>query len=149
MLWYQNLLLPALFLRISYSLACRRIFPYPSLAQLRAHRREIVRAEEFGEEIQARLTASSAFGMKEMWRLFRVFNKSNKNKAKRVAKQKVKPKSAVNSADEHEEPSPEGLKPEAATVLDDPKESKDEQDVKRSILNALSEVADLHERVKK
>ena len=36
-----------------------------------------------------------------------------------------------------------------ATVLDDTKNSREERDIKRRALHALSEIGDLHERIKK
>ncbi|KAJ7630925.1 hypothetical protein FB45DRAFT_747715 [Roridomyces roridus] len=119
MLWYYNLLLPSLFLRILYSLFRRKLLPYPTLAELRAHREEVDRADEFGREMSTRFSPSSPFGLTELWRLFKVFNKG------KVTKE------------------------DSSTVLDsaEPQNSQ-ESDFKRAILQALSEVADLHERVK-
>ncbi|KAJ7783774.1 hypothetical protein DFH07DRAFT_873983 [Mycena maculata] len=144
-LWYYNLLLPCLFLRILYSLARRKIFSFPNLAELRAHRQEIDRANEFGQEMTTRFSASSSFGMKELWRLFKVFNKSKKTKVKKLAKEKtnqVAPKEST--VDDHD---PEQ---DMSTVLDseDPKENSRESDLKRAGVQNLAEIADLHERVK-
>ncbi|KAJ7706195.1 hypothetical protein B0H17DRAFT_1036123 [Mycena rosella] len=144
LLWYQNLLLPALFLRIIYSFARRKLFSYPTLAQLRAHRQEIDRANEFGNEMSTRFSASSSLGMKELWRLFKVFNKSKKAKVKKLA------------GDKNREPAPQEppadpeTEEEINTVLDseDSKETAQERDFKRQLLQALAEVADLHERIK-
>ncbi|KAJ7786296.1 hypothetical protein B0H16DRAFT_1489978 [Mycena metata] len=146
-LWYQNLLLPCLFLRILFAFARRRILSYPTLEQLRAHRREIDRANEFGEEISTRFSASSALGVKELWRIFKVFNKPKKAKVKKVAKDKKR-----NPAPPQEPllDSDLGSEPEMSTVLDS-EETKDisaESDFKRAIVQTFAEVADLHERVK-
>ncbi|KAJ7487588.1 hypothetical protein B0H11DRAFT_1805241 [Mycena galericulata] len=141
-LWYYDLLLPCLFLRIIYSLARRKIFSYPTLTELRAHRQEIDRANEFGDELSTRFSASSSLGMKELWRLFKVFNKSKKTKVKKLAKDKTNqdpPESAVDDHD-HEQ--------DMSTVLDSEKENPEESDVKRAVLQSLTEIADLHERVK-
>ncbi|KAK7064240.1 RNA cytidine acetyltransferase [Favolaschia claudopus] len=144
-LWWRNLLLPALFLRILGALARRRVFPYPTLAELRRHRKEIDRAIEFGEELSTRFSASSNFGVKELWRIFRVFNKPKKTKVKKLARNKTSAQSAREpSADEqHSEH-------EVSTVLDseDTAQEKQENDGKRAVLQAFSEIADLHERIK-
>ncbi|KAF7347844.1 RNA cytidine acetyltransferase [Mycena venus] len=141
-LWYKNLLLPSLFLRILYALAKRRLYPYPTLAQLRAHREEIDRAAEFGQELSTRFSASSTLGVKELWRIFKVFNKPKKAKVKKLAKDKTRahPQDGPQSDAEHE----------IGTVLDseDPAESSQENDTKRAVLQAFAEIADLHERVK-
>jgi hypothetical protein len=38
---------------------------------------------------------------------------------------------------------------ESASVLDDTTDTKEEKDVKRTMLHCLNEVSDLHERIKK
>jgi hypothetical protein len=82
--------------------------------------------------------------MKELWRLFRVFNKSKKTKVKKLATVKLPEQGSA-------EPSLDGPGPEISTVLDsdDPKESAQEKDFKRELLQALAEIADLHERIRK
>ncbi|KAJ7634293.1 hypothetical protein DFH06DRAFT_1437038 [Mycena polygramma] len=142
-LWYQNLLLPCLFLQIIYALARRKLFSYPTLAELRAHRQEIDRAAEFGEQLSTRFLASSSFGAKELWRLFKVFNKSKKTKIQKAASSKTRdPVPLVDEQDPDQE--------EISTVLDSDErtETAQENDVKRALLQMLSEIADLHERVK-
>lgn len=148
-MWYHNLLLPCLVLRIFYSLIRRKIFPYPTLAELREHRSEISRANEFGDQISARLSASS-FGVKEMWRLFKVFNKTTKNKVKHSAKEKVKEKGHAHSRSLGDLQKEDVVsEPEDATVLDDTHDTQEVRDMKRSGLHVLNELADLHERIKK
>jgi hypothetical protein len=146
-LWYQNLLLPCLFLRILYSLARRKLFPYPTLAELRAHRQEIDRANEFGQELSTRISASSSLGVKEIWRLFRVFNKSKKEKVRKLASDKTtRDRAPQNPLLDDQDPDKE-----ISTVLDSEESTKlsQENDVKRAILQSLADIADLHERVKK
>ncbi|KAJ7038215.1 hypothetical protein C8F04DRAFT_1089928 [Mycena alexandri] len=146
-LWYQNLLLPCLFLRILFALARRKIFSYPTLAQLRAHRQEIDRANEFGQEISTRFSASSSLGVKELWRIFKVFNKPKKAKVKKLAKDKKRnpapPQDPLLDSDL-------GSEPEMSTVLDseEAKDISNENDFKRAIVQTFAEIADLHERVK-
>ncbi|KAJ7492631.1 hypothetical protein FB451DRAFT_1551950 [Mycena latifolia] len=144
-LWYRNLLLPCLFLRILYSLARRKLFSYPTLTELRAHRQEIDRANEFGNEMTMRFSASSSLGMKELWRLFKVFNKSKKTKIKKAGNDKAREQAPQESPVDDSGPDEE-----ISTVLDseDAKESAQEKDFKRQSLRALAEIADLHERIK-
>lgn len=56
--------------------------PYPSLAQLREHRGHIDKANEFGEELQARLTASTPFGLLDAWKTLKVYNNKKLEKVK-------------------------------------------------------------------
>ncbi|KAJ7293566.1 hypothetical protein C8J57DRAFT_1269369 [Mycena rebaudengoi] len=139
-LWYYNLLLPFLFFRLFFSLVRRKLFSYPTLAELRSHRQEVDRAKEFGQDISARLSASSTFGMKELWRLFRVLNKPQKAKSRNISADKARDVEGEQRDD----------KRELNTVLDseDPQETPQEKDFKRAFLNTLNEIADLHERIK-
>ena len=80
----------------------RKVLPYPTLSQLRQHRAEIAKAEHFGQEIQIRLGASSDVGWMEAWRLFRMFSKPKKEKAKQMhakAKGKAKDKAKGKTAE--------------------------------------------------
>ncbi|KAG5647976.1 hypothetical protein DXG03_007010 [Asterophora parasitica] len=143
-MWYQNMLLPCLLLRIFYSLLRRKLLPYPTLSELQEHRREVSRAADFGKQISGRLSASSSFGVKELWRLFKVY------KNKRVT---VKPSITPVVADYPSEEVDPGIgipsQPTDATVLDDAKDSQDAQDLKRLGVHIMNEIADLHERIKK
>ncbi|KAF7306916.1 hypothetical protein MIND_00484100 [Mycena indigotica] len=125
-LWYHNLLLPSIILRILWSLLRRRLLSYPTLSELNAHHEEIKRSSEFGREFAARFSATSSFGAREIWRLFRVFNKP-------------KAKTAHTSIDEP-----------PATVLDSEslEETDRENDMKQACLKTMADIADLHERVK-
>ncbi|KAJ4499630.1 hypothetical protein C8R41DRAFT_915363 [Lentinula lateritia] len=131
-LWYYNLLLPTFFLRIFYALIRRKIFTYPTLMELKQRRKQVDKANELGEEISLRLSTSS-FGLKEIWRISRIFTKSNRNKSTQKSNIGLdKPNGGVDDP----------------TVLDNTKESQKETDVKRAVLLAMNDVADLHERIK-
>jgi hypothetical protein len=157
-LWWYNLLLPSLFLRIFYALIRRKIFPYPTLQELRKRRKEVARANIFGEAVQARLTPSSPFGLRELWRIFKVFNKPKVDKAK-VAEHMGKGKATQDSnksskLDENVERNknrkPVGSAPaEIGIVLDDSEDGQQDKDVKRAFLQILGNIADFHERIKK
>ncbi|ESK86647.1 hypothetical protein Moror_9708 [Moniliophthora roreri MCA 2997] len=171
-LWYHNLLLPSLVLRTLYCLVRRRIFPYPTIAELRERRAEIDRAEELGDEVSARLVSSSGFGVREMWRIFRVFTKSEKPKEsmnKETAKGKGKDKKGkgigkekmhfddqaphseqVEAESEYQQPEDHEVDvnvQDDAIVLDNPSDTLKERDLKRSALHFATEIADLHERI--
>jgi GRAM domain-containing protein 4 len=118
-------------LRILYALIHNRILPHPTLSELRRHRKEVRRADEFGKEIQARLSSSSILEIKEVWRMFSLYRRAKK------ARSKIRPEELTK--DEPDDP----------TVLDEPEASKDEQDIKRAVLRVTTEIADLHERIKK
>jgi hypothetical protein len=115
--------------------------PYPSLAQLREHREQIDKASEFDEELQARFTATTPFGLFDAWRTLKVYNK---NKA-RKAKDKVKQSDDAGSV----------MSGEAAVTnsdvisVDDLAEKSQEQDLKALGLEALCELTDGLERLKK
>lgn len=149
-LWWYNLLLPALFLRTFYALIRRKIFSYPTVRELRERRAEVARASVFGDEVQARLMPSSPFGLTELWRIFKVFNKPKVDKAKDVIKEssnaKGKGKYKDSTSPEKTDSQPTR---EAPTVLDGSEESSLDTDSKRAILQSMAEIADLHERVKK
>jgi hypothetical protein len=113
--------------------------PYPSLAQLREHRGHIDKASEFGEELQARLTASTPFGLLDAWKTLRVYNKK---------KPKVKGK--------HHDDSASIIGTETAvtegdtTAVEGSGEGAHERDsIKALCLEALCELVDGLERLKK
>jgi len=158
-LWWHNLLLPSLFLRIFYAIIRRKIFPYPTLQELRQRRKEVARANVFGDAVQARLTPSSPFGIQELWRIFKVFNKPKVDRAKNVVKDKGKDREGVDNTTRvmpdgiggQDQNSESGALPaeETATVLDDSKDIKRDKDAKHVILQTVGDIADLHERIKK
>lgn len=111
---------------------------------MRQHREEIMRADEFGEKLSSRLSATSTFGMKEMWRMFKVINQPKKNKLKNIGKEKKDKGNAV-AGDETIDPNTQ----QDTTILDDIDDSEDARDLKCLGLNIMSEVTDLHERIRK
>lgn len=144
-LWWQNLLSPSLCLYILFALLKRRIFPYPSLEDLLRHREEVLRADEFGERVSAKLSASSSSVM-EIWRLFRLFEKTKRNIVKGKPRETTKDKSTT---DEPEGRHSSDLVEDDVTVLDDIDDSEEAKDLKRIGLEILEDIAELHERVRK
>lgn len=139
--WWYNLLAPAFLLRMLVGLVKRRLFPYPSLADLRQHRQEILHADAFGKQVSARLSASSS-GVKEIWRLFQLLGHAWKSRTKVTTKEKGKGKELSDEfisdiATEQD-----------ATVLDDA-DDEEAQDSKRVGLQLMEEIVDIHERIRK
>lgn len=58
-LCFYDLILPAAVFCVLYALVRRRIFPYPSLKELREHRAQLAAANQFSDEISSRLGTSS------------------------------------------------------------------------------------------
>ncbi|KAF8807393.1 hypothetical protein BYT27DRAFT_7288895 [Phlegmacium glaucopus] len=132
-LWWYNFLIPALVLRVIFALLKRRIFPHPSLEDLRQHREEVIRANEFGDQVSARLSATST-GVTEVFHLFKLFDQ----RRKKTAKQKAKDMHSANPTEDI------GDMPISEDALD----KGEAADIKGIIVYALNEIADLHERVR-
>jgi len=113
--------------------------PYPSLTQLREHRGHIDKASEFGDELQARLTGTTPFGFFDAWKTLRVYNKTHKTKEKMKqsddAASVIGGEAAVTGSD--------------INAADDSAEKSQEQDLKALWLEALCELVDGLERLKK
>lgn len=101
----------------------------------------MIRANEFGEQISARLSAPST-GVTEIIHLFKLF----KERPWKTAKQKVKD---MTSAEPTEETGDVPLKEQNMTVPEDAVDKEEAADIKRIVIYALNEIADLHERVRK
>ncbi|KAI0335244.1 hypothetical protein GY45DRAFT_1317167 [Cubamyces sp. BRFM 1775] len=148
-LWYHGLLFSGLMLCLLYPLLRRRLHPYPSLDELRAHRNRIDRSNTFGSMLATRLAVSPSLGVKDMWDLFRDYQHTRKlkKKAKEGRKNELNEddRNASDSASIH---SVATEKPEANHEVEDPTANVEEEDLKRLGLYLLSEAADLLERVK-
>lgn len=141
MLWVNNLLLPSFIFYILYALLDQKMHPYPSLEQLREHRGHIDKASEFGEEVQARLTTTSPFGLFDTWRTLRVYKKSKVRKAKEKSKQSDDAASimSVETAATDNDIAP----------VDDSAENTQGYGVRALGLEVLCELVDALERLKK
>ena len=128
-------------MRIILALLNRRIFSHPSLEDLRRHREEIICANEFGDKVSARLSATST-DVTEVIHLFKLF----KNRRNKMAKQKAKDK---NPAHLTEESGDAPLRERDMGVPEDTIDKEEAADIKRIAIYALNEIADVHERVKK
>ena len=143
-LWYHGLLLSALLFRVLYSLIRRKLHPYPSLDELRAHRTRIDRSHTFGAMLSARLAATPSLGVEDMWHLFKDYKHTRKlKKAAKEAAARGDDGKADDAASMH---SIAAEKPEEKP--EDPLEDIKDEDLKRLGLFVLCEVADLLERIK-
>jgi GRAM domain-containing protein 4 len=111
------------------------------LEDLRRHREEVIRANEFGEQVLARLSASST-GVTEIIHLFKLL----KERPWKTAKQKVKD---MSSAEPTEETGDVPLKERNMTVPEDAVDQEEAAAIMRIVIYTLNEIADLHERVRK
>ncbi|KAI0961588.1 hypothetical protein AcW1_000635 [Taiwanofungus camphoratus] len=140
-LWYHNFLLPSLTLRILYALVRRKLFPYPTLAELREHRQQVDSAEEFSSAVAKHLVASPIFDVHDAWHLFRGYNHVRKlKKAARSSRQEQGAGPSKRSAIADEE-----TEEDVAAKM--PSES-DDVNLKRTVLAVINETADVHERIK-
>ncbi|KAI0361586.1 hypothetical protein OH77DRAFT_444853 [Trametes cingulata] len=147
-LWYHGLLISALLLCVLYGLARRKLHPYPSLDELRAHRSRIDRSHTFGAMLSARLAASPALGVKDMWDLFKDYRHTQRlKKAAKSPKKSTESEQAV-ADDAASVYSVATERPEDLHESCDHTQELEEEDLKRLGLFLLCEVADLLERIK-
>ncbi|KIM48214.1 hypothetical protein M413DRAFT_22743 [Hebeloma cylindrosporum] len=138
-LWWYNLLAPAFLLRMLVCLVRRRLFPYPSLADLRQHRQEIIHADAFGQQVSARFSASSS-GVKETWHLFKLLDRTWRSRAKASTKEKGKGKELSDEI-------PSDTAQEQGPAVHGDADDGDAQDLKRISLQVMEDIADIHERI--
>ncbi len=147
-LWYHGLLISAFALGLLFDLLRRKLHPYPSLAELRAHRRTIDRSQAFGALLATRLCAAPALGLHDVWGIVGDYRRLRKVK-------KPKEGSGKNgSAGAGEDPMKgddlsnlHGVSLGTSDTAE--QQAKEEADLKRLGLFILNEVADFLERLKK
>lgn len=124
-LWFFDLLLPLFFARLAYALIRRKVLPYPTAQELLERRNATTQADVMGSEIRAYLESNVIEGVsvKDAWKLFRLVTKGKKQKVKDMVEQTPYKETGV--------------------------ELREEEDSKRSLLAALEEIADFHERFAK
>lgn len=128
-----------------YSLVRRKLHPYPSLDELRAHRTRIDRSHTFGAMLSARLATSPTLGVQDMWHVFKDYRRTQK--LKKAAKALHTEEAAGQADDAASMHSVDTEKLEQA--LEPAVEEIKDEDLKRLGLLILSDVADLLERIKK
>lgn len=130
MLWFFDLLMPALMARLCYSLLRRGVLPYPTAEELAERRTAEARADAVGDSIHTYLDGSLAKGvrLRDAWTMFRIATKNKKNKAKYAIT--------------------EGA-PEPPPKDEDDDSTKEDENMRRFVLALLEEAADFHERFAK
>lgn len=152
------MLLPALLLKIVYTLFIRRLVQYPTAKELRGRRQRAAEAEALGAAFEkssknwfsAAATATSSgldLTVMDIWRMLRGISENKKVKAKAKAAE------ILSATVEDEEVSPEELsKLERRAIRqakEDLKAREEQEDWKRAAVSAIGDIADLHERVNK
>ncbi|KAH7338923.1 hypothetical protein B0J17DRAFT_659126 [Rhizoctonia solani] len=150
-LWYFNLLLPALFGKMLVSLLRRRVMPYPSLKALRERRRIARAANHIGDAMEGQGAATSFLGtravpgmgqgggdmgIRDILKLGRIVTKGKSKKGKAKVKSAGSAAAAqvgLSSEDEDED-----------TLL----HQQEEEDWRTFIVKVMEDLADLHERVR-
>ncbi|KAK2461925.1 hypothetical protein APHAL10511_006388 [Amanita phalloides] len=127
-LWWYNLLLPSLFLRILYSLLRRRIFPYPSFAELQEHRERVNRAAEISDDLSTTL-ANTTFDVRDLWMLYKHIKPTKR-------RNEVQATTPTNN-DSNTEQERQAFDEDQSHLMD----------AKSEILYTLNLIADCHERV--
>jgi hypothetical protein len=127
-------LLPSLFLRILYSLLRRRVFAYPTYAELVEHRCQVDKANKIGSDLSSQLTNPTLSVKEALVQVYKIFLSLIQRGA-----DSLKTRVAGAKSDTSEEP----------IEFDDPEERKRLEDLMRNALDSLNDMADLHERVKK
>lgn len=133
-LWYYNYLVAALCGRTLYEIMRRRFAPYPTSKELRERRAALERADAVAEALQFRLegNVTSGVGFKDAWNVFRTVTKNKKKKARDMAQKGINP---------NPEPKWEDKSPAARG------EEGEDDDIKRTALAIMEELADMHERI--
>ena len=147
-LWYYNLLLAGLLARILFSLFRRKFLPYPTLAELRQHRQEVERAEDFSKTAVTRLVAARSVGIVEFFKILRDLRGISRRKAAEKLQSQSKvtisegsttgsiPEVVVETVEDHSTIAVHDISPEEADAV-------------QSIMSVANNIADLHERIKK
>ncbi|OCH96109.1 hypothetical protein OBBRIDRAFT_809339 [Obba rivulosa] len=138
MLWHYNFLLPSVFLVVLYNLSRRKLFPYPTLAELREHRRELDRAEGFSSALAGILVSSSHVEIRDVWRVFR--NIKHARKLKEAANLRNAHKDIGIDTQVDSRPQTD--------VFEKQEKAMENSNMKRTALFYLSELADLLERMR-
>ncbi|THH01820.1 hypothetical protein EW026_g971 [Hermanssonia centrifuga] len=142
--WYNNLILPGLILRLLYSLMWYKLMPHPTLQDLRQHRQEQHRADDFSRRVVVRLGSAPGFAVKDLLDVVKDFRSSRKTAA--TSKNEGKDEDTATAPDQTFDGSAVN---DEVEVEHDAKLTQDEIEISRVALNAINQIIDLHERVKK
>ncbi|KAJ8522580.1 hypothetical protein ONZ45_g871 [Pleurotus djamor] len=143
-LWYNNLLVPAMFLWGFLSLLTARVFPYPALEELRACQRRAAKAQQL-EDLSTRLSGSSSLGVDELRWIYR-FLSNSRSKIKLNSKAQ---RNNMSTTDRFTSPGLSvDLETEAPVSVDNLATDQELANPGHDLLLLLSSVADVFERVK-
>ncbi|PPQ63794.1 hypothetical protein CVT24_004336 [Panaeolus cyanescens] len=143
-LWWYNALLAGIILGLLAVLLKRKLFLYPSVEELYRHREQIADANQFGRQVSDTLSAPSS-GIKDLWHFFRLFETSKKRNLVFGGTQRKSKSKHINRESQDSEFADIPADP---IVINDNPDDQEEQDLKKAALLVLSEVADLHERIR-
>lgn len=147
-LWYHGLLFSAFTLGLLCELLRRKLHPYPSLAELRAHRRTIDRSQAFGSLLAARLTAAPALGLQDVWGIFGDYRRLRK--IKKPKEGSTRSGCPGTGEDPMKGDDVSSLHSVSLNTSDtEEQQAEEDADLKRLGLFLLNEVADFLERLKK
>ncbi|GJE86136.1 hypothetical protein PsYK624_022160 [Phanerochaete sordida] len=155
-IWYNDLLLSGLFVRLLYALLRRKYLPYPSAAELRQYRREVELAESFSRSVILRVATSPAMNVADAWTAFKDYRTAKKEKKK--AKADAEASASASTADLNA-PVPEVVVDDTpATPVEESEVAEEELDtvppimeaehVATPIMHAANGISDIHERIK-
>ncbi|EJF66720.1 hypothetical protein DICSQDRAFT_164561 [Dichomitus squalens LYAD-421 SS1] len=152
-LWYHGLLLSAFALGVLYELVRRKLHPYPSLAELREHRRSIDRSQAVGRLLATRLANAPSLGVRDVWDIFGDYRHLRKlKKAKREAAGKIGPDATEELVSGDDTST---IRSASLSTGDLPQpqdgsaqEAQEDADLKRLGLFVMNETADFLERIK-
>ncbi len=132
-LWWHDLLAAAFFFNLLLILLKHRLFPYPSIAELKSRREEVQNADQLDKQFSQRLSATSDLRLLDVWRLGNLLTFLPKGKKAPQRENDSRPTSSHETSDE----------------LEDTTDSRETQELKRLALFIMNEITNFHERVKK
>ena len=148
-LWWYNMLFPALLTRTLYEVLRRRIFKYPTASELRSRLLVAGRADAFADALTVQLESHTSYGLglrcgafsflmaihvqhvlRDVWRVWRLVTKGKKQKAMAMAQKGIDVSPVQNETSSKEE-------------------EIEDANFRRFVLATMEEIADFNERLVK
>ena len=147
-LWWYNMLIPALLTRTLYEVLRRRIFKYPTASELRSRLLAVGRANALADALTIQLDAHTSSGLglrcdvlssltviclqvlRDVWRVWRIVIKDKQQRARAMVQKDIDVSPVQN------EPRPK-------------EEETEDANFRRLALATIEEIADFHERLVK
>jgi GRAM domain-containing protein 4 len=152
-LWWHNMVLPALILWPVIISFRRRLQPYPVGQQLKEYQEQVALADSFSDRVSDTLASpTSALDIRELWRLAKLANNTRKLRlATSKAKSPLSPSTLSPSAStiSLEDPTSPGPPASDAPAAEEQKVEQELEDLQTIGLFWITAIADLHERVHK